>query len=253
MREIQFQVDGEVLRGHLHRPTGTNEKVPGIVLIPGFADTAVGPHNLHRAMADALASNGFAALRFDYRGQGESDGDFRAFTAQSGLDDARAALELLSRQRDVDRKRVGVIGFSLGGALACALAETRAEIRALVLLAPVAYPYRVFQTFFTGKHMEQAEREGWIDWLGWPVGAAFLAGTKALDPLRALQHSHAATLVMQGTADVEVSPENGAAYERLGATLLRLESGDHQFSSFRLQGEVIHHTITWFQSYLSLS
>jgi len=250
MIELQFRVDGAMLRGHLHRPAGAEMLRPGILLIPGFADTAVGPHNLHRALADALAQAGFVALRFDYRGQGESDGDFRAFTAQSGLEDARGALTCLCQQAGVDRQRLGVVGFSLGGTLASLLAAEVPEIRALTLLAPVAYPATVFRTFFTDQHLLQAEQQGWMDWLGWAVGSAFLSSTTTLNPLQALQHSQAAALVIQGTADVEVSPENGEAYAQQGATLRWLEGGDHQFSSVQWQKTLIHQASAWFQSHL---
>lgn len=253
MIEITFQAGGETLRGHLHRPAFAAEKVPGIVIIPGFADTAVGPHNLHRALADALARAGFAVLRFDYRGQGESDGDFRLFTAQSGLEDAREALTCLRQQMGVDSERLGLVGFSLGGTLACLLAGETPALRALTLLAPVAYPSKVFRSFFTDQHLAQAEAQGWIDWLGWPVGRAFLPGTATLDPLQAFQRSHAPALVIQGTADGEVPPENGEAYASRGAELLWLEGGDHQFSSVQLQEKVIDHTSTWLQSRMSSS
>lgn len=253
MIEIQFQTGGEILRGHLHRPISEEMLQPGILLVPGFADTAVGPHNLHRALADALAQAGFIVLRFDYRGQGESDGDFREFTAQSGLEDARSALACLRQQAGVDIQRLGVVGFSLGGTLACLLSAEVPEIRALTLLAPVAYPQAVFRAFFTAQHLLQAEQQGWMDWLGWAVGSAFLPGTTTLKPLQALQNSQAAVLVIQGTEDTEVSPENGAAYAQQGATLLWLEGGDHQFSSVQFQTTIIHQTIAWFQSHRELS
>lgn len=250
MIEVQFQGGEDTLRGHLHLPASHGNKVPGILIIPGFADTAVGPHNFHRIHADVLARTGFAVLRFDYRGQGESAGDFRAFTLTSGLNDARGALELLRQQTVVDARRLGIVGFSLGGSLACELAAETPEIRALALLAPVAYPETVFRSFFTDQHLAQAERQGWIDWLGWAVGQAFLSSLTALNPLRAMERCHATVLVMQGTNDGEVSPTNGQAYAQLGATLLPLAGGDHQFSSVRLQDEVIQHSCSWFQCHL---
>lgn len=253
MIEVQFQVGETSLRGHLHHSVSTGAEAAGIIIIPGFADTAVGPHNLHRALADALAQTGYAVLRFDYRGQGESDGDFRSFTMQSGLDDARGALACLCQQAGVDTYRLGIVGFSLGGALACILAEEIPQVQALALLAPVAYPQNVFSTFFTSEHLAHASQEGWIDWLGWRVGDAFLPSTIDLNPLQALQRSRTPAFVIQGTEDSEVPPENGRAYAQLGAELLWLEGGDHQFSSVRFQETIIAQVLAWFQSRLSLS
>jgi pimeloyl-ACP methyl ester carboxylesterase len=249
MFELQFKLGEETLRGHLHSPSAPTGAAAGILIIPGFADTAVGPHNMHVAMARALAGAGFAVLRFDYRGQGESDGDFRRFTAQSGLDDARRALAALRTRPGVDASRLAVIGFSLGGALACELAAEHREIEALALLAPVAYPQKVFRAFFTDQQLAEAEAQGWMDWLGWSVGSAFLPSLAGLDPLAALTRSQAAALVIHGTADTEVPPSNGEAYAAHGAAIEWLKGGDHQFSSTQLQDEAIRLTRSWLQSH----
>lgn len=249
--ELQFRLGEETLRGHLHSPVAPTGRAPGILIIPGFADTAVGPHNMHVAMARTLAVSGFAVLRFDYRGQGESDGDFRQFTAMSGLDDAYAALDTLRIQPGVDASRLGVVGFSLGAALACEIAARIPDVSALVLLAPVAFPQAVFRTFFTDDHLNQAERQGWMDWLGWAVGNAYLPGLSFLDPLTALERSKTAALVLHGTTDTEVSPENAEAYGAHGATLQWLQGADHQFSSVFLQEEAIRSASTWFQKKLA--
>lgn len=247
MIHVQFDSGKEIVRGFVHYPTNMHGSVPGILILPGFADTAVGPHNLHVCMARALSQAGYVVLRFDYRGQGESDGDFRQFTGISGLDDAYAALDALCRQPAVDASRLGVVGFSLGGALACEMAARIPSILALVLLAPVAFPQVVFRTFFTDEHLKQADQQGWMDWLGWAVGNSYLPSLSSLHPLAALAHSRTATLVLHGTNDREVPIKNAEAYEACGATLQRLDGGDHQFASVFLQEEAIHNAKTWFQ------
>ncbi|QBD77146.1 alpha/beta fold hydrolase [Ktedonosporobacter rubrisoli] len=252
MSEVQFRAGKNLLRGHFHYPATSVAQLPGVLIIPGFADTAVGPHNMHCALARALTEAGLAVLRFDYHGQGESEGDFRDFTAQSGLGDARAALEVLRMQAGVDAKRLGAIGFSLGAALACSLAAEVASVQVLTLLAPVAYPQSVFRTFFSPQHLEQAELYGWMDWHGWAVGGEYLPSLSTLEPLKALKCAQAATLVMQGTEDIEVLPENGEAYAAHGASIHWLKGGDHQFSSVYLQEEIIQKTVSWFQAHWKL-
>lgn len=249
---VTFQSGEDLLRGSLHLPANPEQRVPGVLILPGFADTAVGPHNLHVCMARVLAQAGYAVLRFDYAGLGESEGDFRAFTALSGLKNAQAALRVLQTRPEVDASRLGVIGFSLGGALACELAARVDAIQVLALLAPVTYASKVFRAFFSAEHLRQGEEQGWIDWLGWPVGAGYLASLAALDPLAALERSRATTLVLHGTRDVEVAGENAQAYAQRGAALHWLEGGDHQFSSVALQDEAIHRVRDWLQRRFSL-
>jgi uncharacterized protein len=251
MISVTFQSGEETLRGSLHLPIVHERPVPGLLILPGFADTAVGPHNMHVCMARALMQEGYALLRFDYAGLGESDGDFRRFTASTAMANVQAALHVLQSNRAVDTTRLGVIGFSLGGALACELAARVSEIRALALLAPVAYPTQVFRTFFSDEQLRQGEAQGWIDWLGWPVGQAYLPSLTVLDPLAALRCSQAKALVLHGTHDSEVPIDNAEAYAACAAQLHWLAGGDHQFSSVFLQEQAIQRVTSWFQQYIS--
>lgn len=250
VHEVHYEVAGEIVRGHLHIPAALSKRVPGVLIIPGFADTAVGPHNMHVLMARALCQAGFVVMRFDYRGQGESDGDFKNFTAQSGLDDARHALKLLGTQAQVDPATLGIVGFSLGGTLAALLASYHSAVQSLVLLAPVAYPQQVFRAFFTEEQLAQGEQQGWIDWLGWPVGRHYLPKLAELEPLGAIEQTKAAALVIQGSTDSEVPLENGQAFAARGAKLHVLEGGDHQFGLVVLQDEAIRLACDWFRMHL---
>ena len=241
------------VRGYLHRPASRLEATrarPGILIVPGFADTAVGPHTMHALLARELCAAGFAVLRFDYRGQGESDGSFREFTIESGLSDVRHARDFLMDSAGVEPEGLGVYGYSLGGALAAELARDRDGPRAAVLLAPAAFLEPVFTAFFAPTHRQQMDREGWADWLGWPVGRPFLTGLGRIDPVETLRGTSCRTLVIHGTADTEVPPENGRAYEAAGALLRELSGADHQFSSVRQQEMVFEHTLAWFGRFL---
>ncbi|UVI30959.1 alpha/beta hydrolase [Paenibacillus spongiae] len=250
MIPIRFQVEDETVRGTLHLPEPIEQPVPAVMIIPGFADTAVGPHNLHVQMAQAIVKQGFAVLRFDYRGQGESDGDFSRFTIKSGLEDAREGLAYLRRQQQVDANRLGIVGFSLGAMLAVQLASERNEVKALSLLGPVAYPEKVFTAFFEPHHFKEARDRGWIDWLGWPVGKGFLDSLRDLDPLQAMDTVDAKIIVFHGSKDTEVPTENGAAFANKGADMNWMEGADHPFSSVLQKKAIISRSCEWFLAYL---
>jgi hypothetical protein len=83
------------------------------------------------AHARVLAAHGYGVLLFDRRGEGESDGDFNAF-GWGGDADMKAAVGFLSERPDVDARRIGGLGLSVGGEM---LLETAAEdprLRAVV-------------------------------------------------------------------------------------------------------------------------
>ena len=72
--DVEFVSGGEVVRGHLYRPEGASGPVPLVVMAGGwcYVKELVQPH-----YAEAFVRAGCAALVFDYRRLGSSDGSPR--------------------------------------------------------------------------------------------------------------------------------------------------------------------------------
>jgi uncharacterized OsmC-like protein/pimeloyl-ACP methyl ester carboxylesterase len=79
-------------------------------------------------LSRALVDRGFAVLRFDFTGLGESEGDFADTNFSSNLDDLRAAVDFLRQEYQAPAL---LIGHSLGGAAVLAMAGEVAEVRAV--------------------------------------------------------------------------------------------------------------------------
>lgn len=86
-------------------------------------------------MADHLTKNGIGVLRFDDRGVGESEGIFSLATTLDFASDVEAAIDYLKSRRDVDVKKIGLIGHSEGGMIAPLVANDKKEVAFIVLLA----------------------------------------------------------------------------------------------------------------------
>ena len=93
---------GEQMLGILALPEAPAEI--GIVLVVGGPQTRVGSHRQFVLLARTLAQTGFAVLRFDYRGMGDSSGEQRAFDAVD--DDIAAALDALQTEVSAVRRIV---------------------------------------------------------------------------------------------------------------------------------------------------
>lgn len=142
---------GKLLRGMVHRPARPRSwgwdprkakgpaRVPGVVFFHGFTGDRMEAHWIFVKCARALANAGIASLRFDFYGSGESEGEFREVTLEGELADGEEAIKFFRRQKDIDPKRVGLVGLSLGGTVAACLAP-RVKGRALVLWAALAHP-----------------------------------------------------------------------------------------------------------------
>jgi uncharacterized protein len=140
--ERPVTIPGEVeLEGMLHWPEGGQPR-GGVVVCH--------PHpryggNLHNAVSTALAreatAQGLAALRFNFRGTGESEGEHGEGLAEKA--DVAAALAFLGQELSASA-RLALAGYSFGAAVAAAYAADEAAgygLAALALVAlPVAFP-----------------------------------------------------------------------------------------------------------------
>lgn len=101
----------------LNLPDGATD-VPAVLLLHGFASAKDEVGNMYAREAAALAEKGIASLRISFRGFGKSDGDTGATTIDEQLTDALAAGHYLAALPEVDKARLGIVGFSLGGGVA---------------------------------------------------------------------------------------------------------------------------------------
>ncbi|MFK8030995.1 MAG: hydrolase 1, exosortase A system-associated [Gammaproteobacteria bacterium] len=128
-----FDCEGEQLLGILHRP----DQAPkvGILMIVGGPQYRVGSHRQFVEYARAQCDNGYAVLRFDYRGMGDSEGPFLNF--KRAQKDILRAMEELFRQVP---SLTSTVWFGLCDGAAASLMHVPDDprIRGLMLLNPWA-------------------------------------------------------------------------------------------------------------------
>lgn len=151
------------LRGALTLPAGKGP-FPALVLVggsgPSDLDEAVGGSKPFRDIADGLASEGIASLRYDKRqtDYGPDMGANAHLTVdEEETDDALTAAHLLARRRSIDPHRMFVLGHSEGGMLAPRIGQRDPKLAGLVLLAA---PARKLLAVMREQVREQGERDG---------------------------------------------------------------------------------------------
>ena len=82
----------------------------------------------------AASAEGFATLRFNFRGVGESEGEFS--NGKDEHNDVKSALNLLARWPSVDRKRISVVGYSAGASILLDGMRHTKRASAIALIAP---------------------------------------------------------------------------------------------------------------------
>ena len=96
--------------------------------------------------ARELARAGYPTLRFDFRGSGQSDGEFEDFTLSRGAEDLQAAVDLLVERTGVEH--VLLIGWRLAGTLCMRVAARDARVEQLALWDPLPDPNASLRAVF---------------------------------------------------------------------------------------------------------
>jgi alpha-beta hydrolase superfamily lysophospholipase len=129
-----FGPRAQQLYGVLESPSGRARKTGVLLLQPGVHEY-MRAHWAFRSLAGALAARGFAVLRFDYRGTGDSAGEPEATTFEACVDDACVAAEEL---RDAGMVQdLVLIGMRLGAAVALRASAKLPFARRVLLWNPI--------------------------------------------------------------------------------------------------------------------
>lgn len=102
---------------------------------PNDRDETILGHKPFLVIADHLTRNGFAVLRYDKRGVGQSKGDFARATVQDFTADAESAINYLKTRKEVNKSAIGLIGHSEGGMVVPMVASKNRSVKFIVLLA----------------------------------------------------------------------------------------------------------------------
>jgi len=115
---ITFVSDGLNLAGVVHTPPDLRpgERRPAFLVLHGFGGNMEGSGSTWPA--EQLASWGYVAMRFDYRGCGESEGKRGWIICMDQVVDTRNAVTCMASRPDVDPERIALIGSSFGAAVA---------------------------------------------------------------------------------------------------------------------------------------
>lgn len=242
---VTFLSQGQEVVGTLALPEG--EAAPVVLMLHGFTgnrDEATIPatgEGVFARTAALLAASGYASLRIDFRGSGDSTADlaFADTTFEGQVADALAATAHLSGRDDVDGEAIYLLGWSQGGLVATAAAGRDGGYRAVALWAAVAEPVPTF-TGILGPAMMAAGARAAPDEIVTAPGAsagglalkgAFFHGLATFDPVSEIAAWPGPLFVARGSRDTVVAP---AGAERLiaahdGPETLWSAEMDHAF------------------------
>ena len=167
----------------------------------------------HVWFTEFLPPAGFNLFIFDYRGYGRSEASARRRGPL--IEDTAAALDALLARPDIDPKRVGMYGHSLGGAIGLIIMEQRPEIRAAVIVS----------AFSSWRDMAaSALRGGPVSRM---LARLFIRDDRRPD--EAIARIDRPVLILHGTSDSVIPVTHGRRLAARGPTaeLIEFTGGDH--------------------------
>lgn len=132
--------DNVKLAGTLSLPRAVSSKRhPAVILITGSGaqdrDETILGHRPFLVLADYLTRRGIAVLRVDDRGVGGSDLGSLNATSETFAGDVLAGVEYLKSRKEINPRRIGLIGHSEGGVIAPIVAVNSKDVAFIVLMA----------------------------------------------------------------------------------------------------------------------
>jgi pimeloyl-ACP methyl ester carboxylesterase len=253
--QIKVPANGFSVAGTLSKPPNAEGRLPAVVLVSGSGtdrDEFVSGIPIFAQLATSLADAGFIALRYDKRGTGQSGGRPESANYDDYASDAREVIAYLGKRKDVDPRRIAVLGFGEGGWIALNLAAKESRVSALVLVGTAAskgtdlvfeQQRRLFEGTGTTaaaqqKAVEQQNQilQAVITGKGWdalspeirrrvdtPLYRSFLM----FDPAQAIAHTRQPLLVVQADLDNEVPTSHGEQLAQLARSRIKAAGTDY--------------------------
>lgn len=246
--QINIPSNGFSLAATLSKPAQPSAaRLPAVVLVGGSGptdrDSLVFGIPILGQVAGALADAGYLVVRYDKRGVGQSGGRAEAAGLADYAEDARAVVKLLSDRKDVDPKRIALVGHSEGGLVALMAAAKDKKIAAVGLVATpgiagadivlaqqqrllnrmkltpeerqakVDAQKKIHEAVITGKGLDQLPPD-----VRRTVDNAEFQSLLVSDPVKLVANVRQPLLIVQGELDTQVEPQNA---DRLGELALK--------------------------------
>ena len=253
MEPIIFRNKGQEIFGILHMPKA-KKKVPLVVLCHGWSGNHLGTWNAFFARAgQELAKQGFAVLCFDFRGSGNSAGQFENQTITSMLSDLKVVIDQTIKRQGIDKTRIALVGHSQGAYVALFHAVKDKRVKILIFWMGRLSDYK---DFASKVEIEEAKRRGFLpSWEGYIVRYnTYVKDTFKYHSETVLRRLKLPIGFLYGEADTIVPIAEGERARKLskGKTEMKiLKDLTHDFTGKPgIQKEVLAITAKWLKRWL---
>ena len=279
-KKIQIEAETHRIPGTFMVPPsgGSDAAFPALLMLHGFGADKDEGGDMFRRLAEQLADVGYASLRIDFAGTGDSEQPWMQNDFDGMVADATAALSWLSNQSSVDDDRIGVHGWSLGGRVAATVAGSDSRVRTLSTWAGGIQDGTDGMDVFFDRPFKDCAGDAALESLhqcaaangsvlfspfgstAFELSQAWFETIMASQALSLVAGFEGPQLAVHGERDLVFSPDvSREVIARSGsrdATLRVIPDSDHAFGVYRREGpgaiadEVLMITAAWIESKL---
>ncbi|MBD3313016.1 alpha/beta fold hydrolase [Candidatus Woesearchaeota archaeon] len=202
-KRVEFENNkGDVLHGVLRIPDEEGQ-FPAVIICHTFHDNK--DNELIFNLWDVISRAGFAVLRFDFSGRGESQGNFRDLTISQEIDDIDSAFRFMDSSEQIDSDRIGIVGHSMGGIDAVLFSSGSRKVKALVTIAARADTKEFIDSYFDKYQQDEWKRKGYVQMHNLnEISSEFLHDAENHDIIKSIKAIRCPVLIMHGTDDPRV-------------------------------------------------
>ncbi len=242
---IKFECENQTIIGTLHL---AKENSPIAIICHGWAANRMFPYFLVKASFE-LAKNNISVLRFDFRGSGESEGEWEKQTITSMIKDLKAAIDFLEDYKKVNINKIAVIGHSQGAYVAFLAAARDKRIKCLTSWMGKLSDLK---DFLSKSRWKEYERRGYLEFMGIKISKEYIEDSLKYSLKRDVKKIKVPSLFIYGEKDDWVYPADYfEVYKKLNAPkkLVILKNLDHHFNG-KDSKKVIVETLKWTKKWL---
>lgn len=225
---------------------------PAVIICHGFGKT-----KSERKFVDlsrALAKKRMASLRFDFSGQGDSEGDFQKLSIEGQVKDLEAAYNTLCQNKKIDKARIAVLGHSLGALIAVLFQVKCKKAKTLILVSLALHQRGLVQKWYTKEQIALWKKQGYLDIPKGRVGLQYLKEAQSRDWSKIATQIIVPTLILHGRDDKDVSWRYAKdLFTILSGKKKKLEIvplAEHQFEGFEAKNKLIKICSQWLKGCL---
>ncbi len=244
-----YNQQGEKIVGTLH----LSKKPSGYGVVFGHCFTCSRHTRIIQQICSELAKKNFLALRFDFSGNGQSEGEFSASNYSKQIAEMQIAVDVIAEK---GARRIGLAGHSMGAVIAVLTAARTKVVKAVCALAGRLSGLNATH-FFSKKQIKELEDTGRVSFSSrgrsLELSTKFFSDAKQYNLQNTVKSLQTPLMVVHGDADEIIPVQDAYLAKTLNpeyTELVVISGADHMFSTEIHRSQTAKLVVKWFKEHL---